>query len=37
MKGKIMEVAGKRSDNPKLDAEGNVQEEIDRVEEVPGK
>jgi uncharacterized protein YjbJ (UPF0337 family) len=44
MKGKIKEVAGKLSDNPKLEAEGTdekiagkVQEKIGQVKEVLGK
>jgi len=44
MKGKLKEVAGKLSDNPKLEAEGigekiagEVQEKIGRVKKVFGK
>jgi uncharacterized protein YjbJ (UPF0337 family) len=44
LKGKVKEVAGKLSDNPKLEAEGtgekiagNVQEKIGQVKKVLGK
>ena len=36
IKGKIKEVAGELSDNPKLEAEGNVEKQAGKVQEKVG-